>query len=329
MAVWALQGRPSRRAAFAAMLVGIVLVYAASVMPPAYATKPDPEHKVTLCHSTASRTNPYVVITVDIASVLQEGHDGHTGPIFSPSLPQHADWGDIIPPFDQGPGQAYPGKNWTAEGQAILENGCELPGPTTTTTAPTSTTAGPTTTTAPSTTTTGGPTTTTAGPTTTTAPGSTTTAPETTTTGAPTTTLAPTTTTAAPTTTTAPETTTTAAPTTTLAPSSTVAPSTTTVPDSTTTSTLQQQGTTVPTSSTSTLGPAGTTTTTRTTPIVTTATNPPRRPLPVTGAFAIPLLVVGLGLVGGGLAMLLARRYGTAAWLPSAPPRSDRGTFEH
>lgn len=70
--------------------------------------------KVTLCHATASRTNPYVTITVDAASVTRRGHDGHTGPVFP------ADgWGDIIPPFG-----TYPGLNWPA-GQTLLASGCD------------------------------------------------------------------------------------------------------------------------------------------------------------------------------------------------------------
>ena len=42
--------------------------------------------KVTLCHATNSETNPYRVITVDIAAagLHNSGHDGHTGPIWYP-----------------------------------------------------------------------------------------------------------------------------------------------------------------------------------------------------------------------------------------------------
>jgi len=45
-------------------LVGLVVTGGA-----ASATQPDPEHKVGLCHRTASDTNPYVYIEVDEASL--------------------------------------------------------------------------------------------------------------------------------------------------------------------------------------------------------------------------------------------------------------------
>jgi hypothetical protein len=87
--------------------------------------------KVTICHRTNSNTNPYVEITPDVAGVL-DGHAGHTGPVWDPTLKeQHIKWGDIIPPFDYQDGDSvvhFDGLNWPA-GQAILENGCVPPGP--------------------------------------------------------------------------------------------------------------------------------------------------------------------------------------------------------
>jgi hypothetical protein len=84
--------------------------------------------KVTICHRTNSNSNPYVQITPDVSGVL-DGHAGHTGPVWDPTLKaQHIKWGDIIPPFDYA-GGSYPGMNWTQAGQAIYDNGCVPPGP--------------------------------------------------------------------------------------------------------------------------------------------------------------------------------------------------------
>ena len=93
------------------------------------------QEKVTICHATSSDHNPYEEITVSASSIdelnnkVWNGHGDHTGPVWSSTL--HGDWGDIIPPFG-----AFPGRNWTDAGKAILANGCEIPPPTTTTTVP-------------------------------------------------------------------------------------------------------------------------------------------------------------------------------------------------
>jgi hypothetical protein len=101
------------------------------------ATQPDPEHKVTLCHATDSYSNPYVTESVDVASPLFVGHDGHDGPVFFAAIPKGTKWGDIIPAFDFGGSEVYAGKNLTTEGQAILDNGCVAPDAVTTTTSTT------------------------------------------------------------------------------------------------------------------------------------------------------------------------------------------------
>lgn len=110
--------------AFAMLAVLFVL------MPGASATGGDP-HKVTLCHRTHSETNAYVSITVDVASVKFEGHDGHDGPVWYPGA--KADgvrWGDIIPAFSIEDGYPfdYLGKN-VPEGQTILDDGCQVEQP--------------------------------------------------------------------------------------------------------------------------------------------------------------------------------------------------------
>lgn len=81
----------------------------------ASATKPDPLHKVTICHATASKTNPYVVITVDIASIVGDSGHGNSG----------VNEGDIIPPFTMD-GYVYLGHNWDT--QHYPAAGCVIPG---------------------------------------------------------------------------------------------------------------------------------------------------------------------------------------------------------
>jgi hypothetical protein len=79
--------------------------------------------KVKICHATAAYNNPYVVNN-PAADGDVSGHAGHTGPIFYPEITET--WGDIIPPFTYD-GGSFPGLNWDADGQAIYENGCNLP----------------------------------------------------------------------------------------------------------------------------------------------------------------------------------------------------------
>lgn len=114
------------------MLMLGMLVIPASALPSDHAGT----GKVTLCHATASHTNPYVVITIDPAAILRQGHDDHhedkgdnttdRPTVFGDHI-EHGDrWDDVIPPFsydrssvprslDQYEG-SYPGKNWPADG---------------------------------------------------------------------------------------------------------------------------------------------------------------------------------------------------------------------
>ena len=100
-------------------LVGVLLVF---LQPAASASQPE---KVRICHATSSQKNPYNSIEPAIGNNgdLQGGHLNHVGPVFPA-----ADWGDIIPPYTyvdaNGETQVFPGSNWSAEGQAIWENGC-------------------------------------------------------------------------------------------------------------------------------------------------------------------------------------------------------------
>jgi hypothetical protein len=78
---------------------------------------PPTVERVTICHWTEG--GHYNEQTVS-ANGSVSGHDSHGD--------------DIIPSFhydhdnnDGTPGLFYPGKNWTAEGQAIWNNGCEVP----------------------------------------------------------------------------------------------------------------------------------------------------------------------------------------------------------
>ncbi|HEU5085000.1 MAG TPA: LPXTG cell wall anchor domain-containing protein [Acidimicrobiales bacterium] len=90
-------------------------------------------HKHTICHRTRSATNPYVQITIDFHAVdgelveaTSDHAERHDGPVFDSSMSSGDAWGDIIPPFTTEDGDSFEGQNWD-DGQAIFENGCELP----------------------------------------------------------------------------------------------------------------------------------------------------------------------------------------------------------
>ena len=100
-------------------------------------TPPNPDEvveNVTICHRTNANTNPYVIIEVDVESIVNpNGHATHTGPIWTPDLKaQHIKWGDVIPEFtyeDNTGEHVFPGLNWSPEGQDFFENGCVTPPP--------------------------------------------------------------------------------------------------------------------------------------------------------------------------------------------------------
>ena len=109
--------------------IGVVGVAASSIFILAPGVSATPSGKVTICHATASQSNPYTANTVDTSSVNEtgnkflNGHGTHTGPVFEPGVTSK--WGDIIPPFtDEASGVSFPGMNWTSAGQQIWSQGC-------------------------------------------------------------------------------------------------------------------------------------------------------------------------------------------------------------
>ena len=59
-------------------LIAAGLLAAALAAPAAATPAEDGDHKVTICHVTNSATNPYVVITIDVAAWDGEGANDHT-----------------------------------------------------------------------------------------------------------------------------------------------------------------------------------------------------------------------------------------------------------
>lgn len=104
-----------------------MLALAAASATTAFATKPNPEHKVTICHAApADAFGHWVSITVDVASTGYQ-HQGHES--------EHD--GDIIPAYSyqavDGSTFSYDGKNLSTDvgggvtGAEVLANGCTLP----------------------------------------------------------------------------------------------------------------------------------------------------------------------------------------------------------
>jgi hypothetical protein len=88
---------------------------------------PPGENKVPICHARnfGQAGDPYNMPNPSVEGILN-GHAGHTGPVFFEGIEEQ--WGDIIPPFDFGPGAQFDGLNWDAEGQAIYFNNCNVTG---------------------------------------------------------------------------------------------------------------------------------------------------------------------------------------------------------
>src|SRR6476619_2340912 len=105
-----------REASLALSVLAVLVAVSLVVLQPAVSQTNQNDKKVRICHATSSESNPYVSNepAIENNGDLKGGHLNHTGPVFPAK-----GWGDIIPPFDNGVGQVFPGLNWTPEGQAI------------------------------------------------------------------------------------------------------------------------------------------------------------------------------------------------------------------
>jgi hypothetical protein len=90
--------------------LALAAVIGAGVVP-ALGAKPQVPNKITICHATASATNPFVLISPAAAGVLA-GHVDH----------HHGD--DVIPPFQHRKG-SFAGQNWDDAGRALHAAGCD------------------------------------------------------------------------------------------------------------------------------------------------------------------------------------------------------------
>ncbi len=70
----------SKKVIFAAALLvfSILFLFSSDVI----AEAGNNDHKINICHSTSSDSNPYTKNSVDKDSVFTKGHSGHTGPIW-------------------------------------------------------------------------------------------------------------------------------------------------------------------------------------------------------------------------------------------------------
>ena len=100
---------PSTRSRIAAVALGAGALVGAVALTATAATAAD---KIAVCHTGTGSWDKLVDIEPSVDGVVS-GHEGHDG--------------DIYPPFTVD-GIDYPGKNWTAQGQAIYANSCVVPG---------------------------------------------------------------------------------------------------------------------------------------------------------------------------------------------------------
>ena len=102
-----------RFVALGVFAIGVTLAIAGVGIMSVSATPPSPTYRVMICHTTGSASPPYVQLEVDLPArdYLDGGHNSSRY--------------DIIPPYTYGAFR-YPGKNWTAQGQAIWLAGCAL-----------------------------------------------------------------------------------------------------------------------------------------------------------------------------------------------------------
>ncbi len=124
-----MNGRHARRSGARRRALGLAVVGAATGVLGAASTgiagEPDPsKDKVTLCHATGSKTNPYVEITVNTNAVVNhnngnlKGHGKHLSDVIPAfSVPRHT------PPAPPGDPWPFAGYNVPA-GQALIDNKC-------------------------------------------------------------------------------------------------------------------------------------------------------------------------------------------------------------
>jgi uncharacterized repeat protein (TIGR01451 family) len=93
------------------------------------------EKKVTICHRDSDPKQPYgpKAQSVSVNSILGDnGHAGHTGPVWQPAPDTPSEWGDIIPAFtyedNKGEIQVFAGLNWP-DNTGIFQDDCQPTGP--------------------------------------------------------------------------------------------------------------------------------------------------------------------------------------------------------